>query len=77
MPVYLSDIDPFIRSIESDQFCDTIYPSDLKGLGICKTAVNGILNQGFSNAFYYMFTQILRANLQFNALGTTSARNES
>ena len=33
------------------------------------------MNEGLTNAFYYMYTQILKANLNFKSLGNTSKRN--
>ena len=33
------------------------------------------MNEGLTNAFYYMYTQILKANLNFKSLGDTSKRN--
>ena len=33
------------------------------------------MNEGLTNAFYYMYTQILKANLNFKTLGDTSKRN--
>ena len=37
--------------------------------------MNGILNKGLTNAFYFMFTQILKTNLRFNALGPRAERS--
>jgi len=34
------------------------------------------LKKGLTNAFYHMFTQILKANLEFNSLGDTALRTE-
>jgi len=52
--------------MESSNMCSEIYTGDYEYLQpICKTALNGILNKGLTNAFYHMFTQILKANLNF------------
>lgn len=58
--------------------CEHIYTGEFAYLkDVCQVALNGILNKGLTNAFYYMFTQILKTNLYFNALGPTMARNKT
>jgi len=34
--------------------------------------MNGILSGGLTNAFYFMFVQIQKANLNFDSYGATS-----
>lgn len=78
MPVYFSDATDFIDKLESKNFCEIVYGDSYKELvPLCKTSLNGILNKGLSNAFYYMFTQILKQNLNYNALGVTGNRTTS
>jgi hypothetical protein len=68
----------YIDEMESVDMCEHIYSGEFAYLKeICKTALNGILNKGLTNAFYYMFTQILKANLFFNDMGPTAARNST
>ena len=68
----------YINQMESSNMCDSIYVGNFSYLQpLCKKALNGILNKGLTNTFYHMFTQILKANLQFEALGATSLRNRS
>jgi hypothetical protein len=64
--------------MESSNMCSEIYTGDFEYLQpVCKTALNGILNKGLTNAFYHMFTQILKANLNFLDLGDTALRSEA
>lgn len=43
--------------MESSNMCSEIYTGEFEYLQpICKTALNGILNKGLTNAFYHMFT---------------------
>jgi len=37
--------------------------------------MNGIMSVGLSNAFYYMYSQILKANLKFYSLASQKQRN--
>lgn len=41
---------------------------------LCNNALNGLLTKGLSNAFYFMFTQILKMNLSFLVLGEQKIR---
>jgi hypothetical protein len=43
-------------------------------MNLCNNALNGILTKGLSNAFYFMFTQILNMNLSFLVLGQQKVR---
>ena len=64
--------------MESSNMCTEIYTGDYEYLRpICKSALNGILSKGLTNAFYHMFTQILKANLEFTGLGDTALRTEA
>jgi hypothetical protein len=76
VPKYFESISSYIDDIESSRFCDTVYVDDNASMNnLCKTALDGILNKGLTNAFYYMYTQILKENLLFNSMGLTSIRN--
>jgi hypothetical protein len=58
--------------------CSRIYTVDYSYLrDKCNQALNGILNKGLTNAFYFMFTQILKANQNFLSLGDARMRNET
>ena len=75
-PKFFDGAKSYIDAMESSNMCDHIYTGDFAALRApCQSALNGILNKGLTNAFYYMFTQILKTNLYFNALGPTKARN--
>lgn len=58
--------------------CETIYVDSFAPLmPICKIALNSIMSKGLTNSFYFMFTQILKANLQFLDLGSTAKRSKA
>jgi hypothetical protein len=77
IPPYFNQAKAYITEMESSNMCEHIYTGDFAYLkDICQTALNGILNKGLTNAFYYMYTQILKANLNFNSLGDTHSRNQ-
>lgn len=72
LPVYFDKAASFIDEMESINMCDHVYTGQFDYLrNLCKTSLNGILNKGLTNAFYYMFTQILKTNLNFVSLGET------
>lgn len=57
LPIYFDLSSNFIDEMESINMCDHIYTGEFEHLrSLCKTALNGILNKGLTNAFYYMFT---------------------
>lgn len=78
MPNFFWQANDYILKMESSNMCSEIYTGEFEYLQpICKTALNGILNKGLTNAFYHMFTQILKENLNFLDLGDTTLRNET
>ena len=69
IPVYFESARSFILQYESSSMCDDIYTGEYKNLtNQCKTTMDGIMSVGLSNAFYYMYSQILKANLKFYSL---------
>jgi hypothetical protein len=75
-PPFFEKAKGYIDAMESANMCEHIYTGEFAHLkDVCSSSLNGILNKGLTNAFYYMFTQILKTNLYFNALGATSIRN--
>jgi len=61
MPLFFDGAKNFIDEMESGNLCNYVYGSSFPELvPTCKNALNGILNKGLTNAFYYMFTQILK-----------------
>jgi hypothetical protein len=78
MPDFFQGAKSYIDVMESGEICDKLYVGEFGNLQeLCRTALNGILNKGLTNAFYYMFTQILKENLRFSELGPTAARNDT
>ena len=76
LPAYFRSMSDYFNLIESDQFCDSIYSGKYASLvPMCKNGLNGIMNKGLTNAFFHMFNQILKANLEFNSLGATDQRD--
>ena len=73
LPLYFQEAKPYFDALESEGLCEFVYgkgsaTADEKLLKTCTTALNGILLKGLTNTFYYMYTQILKQNLQFQAL---------
>lgn len=57
IPKFFDKAADYINEIESLNMCEHIYKGEFFYLvDICKTSLNGILNKGLTNAFYYMFT---------------------
>jgi hypothetical protein len=57
LPTYFKKAENFILEMESANMCDHVYTGEFGYLReICKQSLNGILNKGLTNAFYYMFT---------------------
>lgn len=78
LPPYFRSMSDYFKVIESDQFCESIYSGKHASLKpTCKNGLNGIMSKGLTNAFFHMFNQILKANLEFTSLGATSLRNIS
>lgn len=70
LPVYFKDAESFIENIESANMCEYIYTAEFADLkNECEIALNGLLNKGLTNSFYYMFTQILKSDLAFKSTG--------
>jgi hypothetical protein len=64
MPHFFEQANDYILKMESANMCTEIYTGEFEYLQpICKSSLNGILSKGLTNAFYHMFTQILKANL--------------
>ena len=53
LPPNLSAIEDFINELESNKDCNLTYNETNPLRTICNNAANGVLNQGFSNAFTY------------------------
>ena len=74
LPAYFRGMQDYFGVIESQGFCDTVYTGKYASLAaMCKQALNGIMEKGLTNAFFHMFNQILKANLEFTSVGTTGA----
>ena len=57
MPVFFDQANPYILAMESSNMCEHIYVGEFAPLlDKCQKALNGLLNKGLTNAFYYMFT---------------------
>jgi hypothetical protein len=70
MPAYFKGAISYFSNLESSNMCDFVYgnSSDTKDKVLyedCRTSLNGILGKGLTNAFYFMYTQILKQNLRF------------
>jgi hypothetical protein len=70
MPPYFLGASEYFSNLESSNMCDFVYgnSSDTRDKGLykdCMTSLNGILEKGLTNAFYFMYTQILKQNLRF------------
>eukprot|EP00347_Sterkiella_histriomuscorum_P004053 403361925 len=68
LPVYFDKAKDLIQTLDSKTMCDTVYTGQYLYLHeLCKISLNGILGQGMSNAFYYMYAKILKDNLKVNS----------
>ena len=77
-PKFFKSALSYIESMESSSMCDSIYVDSFAYLKpLCKSALNGIMSKGITNSFYFMFTQILKANLKFLDLGTGGKRTKA
>ena len=76
LPPYFQGMSSYFADIESGKFCRAIYTNGSL-LTQCERGLDGILEKGLTNAFFHMFNQIMKANLEFNSLGAVKGRNES
>ncbi len=81
MPAYFTGASAYFENLESSSMCDFVYGNasatrDKVLYNICTTSIDGILSKGLTNAFYYMYTQILKQNLKFDELGTYKRRTQ-
>lgn len=67
LPSYLKEAAYFINQIEMPQMCDYVYTGEYAHLrSQCAQGLNGLLQtHGLTNGFYFMFTQILKQDLEF------------
>lgn len=57
LPLYFDKAADYILGMESGNMCEIIYSGQYAYLkDKCDQALNGILNKGLTNAFYFMFT---------------------
>ena len=58
-PPYFGDVMPFLESLETRKICDTVFATDpelMQYHDLCKTALNGVFEEGLTNAYIYMYT---------------------
>ncbi len=56
LPKFFEGANEYIMQMESKEMCDHIYVGEFSFLKEkCKKAMNGLLDKGLTNSFYYMF----------------------
>lgn len=76
-PPYFAKTEEYQELLESEQICDRGYNVSKKHLvPVCKIALNGLLKQGISNAYSYMYNYLQKLSLRFDVAGPTEKRTE-
>ena len=63
VPLYFEGAKSLITALDSKDICERVYSYNNELYDLCKTSLNGVLNLGLGNAFYFMYSQILKNNL--------------
>jgi hypothetical protein len=64
-PVYFEEVKPLMQELETDRFCDTVFPNNTDMLGKCRTTLDGFLLKGASNTMYFALNELTRTNFNF------------
>jgi len=64
LPPFFKDIEELIEDLESERICNYIPKAESLAEG-CKGIIDGIMEQGLTNAMFYMFSYTMRMQMRF------------